>query len=283
MKAFLPARPLRLRPSFVARSALLGGVFLVLGAAIAFFGGRWVWVDEVQGILRDKEVWATGAPAMGGKVDGQEKSNQFILYSYDLKVEYRDAWGKDRSGTSSFSLLFSSLDTARPPAVRYDPKSPDQFTVSWAMDELGARWGAAGLYAFGVLALSGSLLLIGWGASRRLLDARRVAEQSDEVRLFVVSRTQQVVNGQVTGATIYRYSVPEALGGDGKTEQEIVLARGEAPLFADEGGNVMVALVSPIAKTRPVVVRRDLYPFDFTADEAREIRERMQAEGPLGG
>lgn len=295
MTTFLPERPLSLKRGFVLRFGLGSAACLAGALAIAVFAGRWVW-EEAEGIRRDDRIWETGTTAVDGSVEGQERSSHFVFYSYDLKVEYRDLKGQTHRHDSSFSSVWTEVDQHKEPVVRYDPNAPDQYALSWAIDLGGARWGSFGVSCFGLLMIVGTLGGLSWALSRQLADARRCASRSDEVLLEVVSVAPQIVNGTNTGAMIYKYRMSGSAAVAGaKTDTggvtvvdgggvvgELVLAKGSAPLFTDDEQKTMLALVSPDAPGRPMVMRTDLHPFDLTDEQKDGIQKRLDGHEPWG-
>lgn len=275
--SLLPSRPYKIRAIFTIKYVVGAGIFGIGALLLAVFGARWLWTDEVGGVLRDERLWNTGLIASGGNVSGQERSNQFILYSYDLKAEYLDVFGKPHRGECSFSMLWTSLDTSIPTSIRYNPDRPDEFVLSWAVEHTGARWGAVGLFGFGIAMFTFVLGALAYGLSRKLRDARRVAHQSDEFAIEIISRTEQIVNGTKTGAVIYRCRRPDSA--EGKGEFEAVLAKGELPLYADAAQTRLLALIPPDPPRNVWIVRGDLYPFEFPSEEVLRIRERIQSRG----
>lgn len=278
MSPILPERPLRLRTGFVLRYRL-GAIACVAGAAaIGYFGGDWA-VGDARKIAHQNELWETGAASTDVNVEGQERSNHFVFYSYDLKVDYRDAKGAIHRADATFDSLWTEVDQAKSPIVHYNPSAPDDFVLSWAIDLGGGRWGAFGVAIFGIFMLTGTLGIVGWALNGQLKNARRCAERSDEVLLNVTSVSDQIVNGTNTGAKIYRYE----LKGVGSGSGEVIMPKGAAPpLFADAEGTKIVALISPDSPTKPLIVRSDMHPFDFTAEEAAQIRERSEAQRRAG-
>lgn len=274
--SLLPPRPYKIRAIFTIKYLLGSGIFAIGALALAIYSVQWLWNDEIGGIERDKHLWNTGLIASGGSVSGQERSNQFILYSYDLKVDYFDVFGKSHRGECSFSMLWTSLDTSIPTAIRYNKDNPDEFVLSWEVDHLGARWGAVILLGVGVLMIIGTLGLLAFGLTRKLRDVRRVAQQSDEILVEVISRKDQIANGTRTGAVIYLCRRPDKEAK--KAEFECIMAKGEAPLCSDEAGTHLMALVAPNEAKSLWIMRRDFYPFDFTTEEIVNMRERIQSK-----
>jgi hypothetical protein len=48
------------------------------------------------------------------------------------------------------------------------------------------------------------------------------------------------------------------------------------PLFADSSGTSLLALVSPDAPERPVVLFSNLYPFVFPPETVKQVMQRIQ-------
>lgn len=279
MTKFLPARPLSLKKGYVLRHSL-GALGCALGAAaIFFFAGRWV-LGEAEDIQKMDRIWETGVPAQSADAEGEERSNHFIFYSYNLKVKYRDIEGKDHSAEAEFSSVWTEAKTSSPLVVRYDPKAPNDFALSWAIELGGARWASFGVSVFGLTMIVGVLGIIAWALRRQVVEAKQCAEGSDEVLLDVLSVAPQIVNGQATGATIYRY---EMRGGEPFTGELVLPAKATPPLFADKAEKQMIALISPRAARRPLLIRQDLHPFDLSYEENAAIQRRIKASWPSEG
>src|SRR5262249_36050160 len=111
---------------------------------------------------------------------------------------------------------------------------------------------------------------LAWRLLRDVRDARRCVENGEEIVLDVIGVENERNRGRLV-AVKYRYRMP-----DGGGEQEIRFAPGAPPFFVDPKGDRMLPLVSRDA-TRPVVSRRDLWPLDTPADEARALLEKTQS------
>lgn len=276
--SLLPSRPYKIRFIFIIKYLLGSGIFALAAIALALYSPYWIWTDEIGQLKRDQHVWNTGLIASSGSVGGQERSNQFILYSYDLKVSYLDVFGQPHRGECSFSLFWTQLETNAPAAIRYNPDHPDEFVLSWEVEHMGARWGAVGLLAFGMILITACLGGLAFGMSRKLRLVHRVSKQSDEILLDVLSRRDQIVNGTRTGSVLYSLKRPDIEGNAGHIEH--IMPKGEFPLFADAAEQKIFALVSPDAPKGIWIVRRDFHPFDFTTEEIVNIRERIQSASP---
>ena len=101
-------------------------------------------------------------------------------------------------------------------------------------------------------------------AFRRFTDARHCADRADEVTLQLLSTTKVLYNGRPTGALEYAFR-------HGDSTCRVVFGKGRRPLFSDASMTHLVALVSPHAPARPLVLRHDLYPFAFSQAQREAI------------
>jgi len=274
----LPPRPLRLQSSFVLGCWLKALIFFAIGAAI--LAGITLWQGgEARAILRDGEVWEHGEVAADSNVSGKERSQNFIVNSYDLKVDYTDQQGGTHHAKLEFTLLFRSVDQHSEAEVRYDPRDPSKFALAWAVDRSGSRWLSV-IFLWGILALFGALMgWLGFLQVRNWLDARAAAADSDEVGAILIS-VSEVRNqkGKPTGARNYLFRVP--LGSGREVQRTVQLKGAHSPLWTDGSRRQLVVLVAKTAPDRPIVVRSDLHPFAFSRDEAEAIRRRTETATP---
>jgi hypothetical protein len=95
---------------------------------------------NVQRLLVEKELWNTGVVADDARVGGKRRTRIAVFHDFDLDVRYRDKAGRAHAGHAKFMSVFSSPDEDAKPEVRYDPKAPARFAVSWAIDCGVGRW-----------------------------------------------------------------------------------------------------------------------------------------------
>jgi len=267
-------RPLHLRAGFVRRS-YLGAIACFLGGGAALIAYPALEISEAKDTLADAEIWKTGVPAEGLNLEGHRTTHQAILDSYDLTVDYADQQGGEHHGRVKFSTLFASVDKGSPWHVRYDPKAPDRFALSWAVDLTWARWTAFGFMTFVGVGLGLMFVAGGFLVMRRLGDARQAAVQSDEAELELEGIVQITKYRRPTGQVKYRYRVPTAAG---KTKvRELLLndKKGQKPLYADAAKTRLFALRPPRAPDRPVVLRADLYPFEVPGWDAATVAAHL--------
>lgn len=274
----LPPRPLRLQSSYVLGCWLKALIFFALGAAILV--GITIWQGgEARAILRDGEVWEHGEVAVDSNVSGKERSQNFIVNSYDLKVDYTDQQGGAHHAKLEFTLLFRSVDQRSEAEVRYDPRDPSKFALAWAVDRSGSRWLSV-IFLWGILALFAALMAwLGFLQVRNWLDARAAAADSDEIAAHLVS-VSEVRNqkGKPTGARNYLLVVP--LDGKRELQRTVQLKGTHTPLWTDGSRRQLVVLVAKKVPELPIVVRSDLHPFAFSSDEAQAIRKRTELATP---
>lgn len=276
----LPPCPLRLNASFFWRY-LLGGLALgLIGLAAAVGLGIWQY-EAITQLLDQTRVWRDGVPAVRTEVSGKETTNKVIFHTYALDVHYFDAGGAVHDAKLEFDTLATEVDQTVDPLVRYARDDPGRFALSWAMDVKTSRWVSIGfMLVAGFGLVSGCFLLLGYGALRRLTDARRCARRSDEILVRVTKATQQFVNGRHK-MTEYLYSGQTL---DGRpVAGKVLFPPNYEPLFADQAKQVMVALVPQENLKRSVVLRGDFYPFELNADEQAKVRAGIASRRPAGG
>jgi hypothetical protein len=274
----LPPRPLRLQSSFVLGCWLKALIFFALGVAILV--GITIWQGgEARAILRDGEIWDHGEVATDSNVSGKERSQNFIVNSYDLKVDYTDQKGAEHHAKLEFTLLFRSVDQHSEAEVRYDPRDPSKFALAWAVERSGSRWLSV-IFLWGILALFGALMgWLGFLQVRNWLDASAAAADSDEIAAHLIS-VSEVRNqkGKPTGARNYLFRVP--LPGGREVQRTVQLKGALSPLWTDGSRRQLVVLAAKKVPERPIVVRSDLHPFAFSSDEAQAIRQRTETAAP---
>jgi hypothetical protein len=270
----LPPRPLRLKPKFVW-SCRLGGLGLVLagiGAAIGY--GWWQW-SEIQALLEQRQIWETGVEAQDVRVEGHVTSHLIILHGYNLRVEFIDAVGVRHENKIEFSTLGVTVDQASPTVVHHLAGAPERFALSWAMDVTGGRWGAIIFMGVaGVGLIGGSFTFLGIKAWRRLADARRVANRSEEIVARVTKVVPQMYQGRHTGNE-YHFT-GECDGGRTVTGKETFAVK-HTPLHLDPERLTILALVAPEKPDRAVAVRADFHPFQLRDEDRQVVQSAIAA------
>jgi hypothetical protein len=292
--SILPARPLRLQRSFVLRSYFWGLLWLVVGLGVATAYEVWQARDAMR-ITQDQDVWAHGTPSEFGNVSGNSRSRYGIFKEYDLNVSYSDGAGATHTDHFSFSTLGGGIDDNTQPALRFDPRDPSHYAISWAVECTRSRWASVAFMAIVGALIGIAIAFIGWAMLGQLRIAQRVAKESEEVECNVVSETEQIINGRPSGNMVYRFLVPalppvpsseagyrdaavQAQTATTPVEREVVLARKKGtPIYTQRGpsGDKLLALVS---RTRPkdvVMVRHDFHPFDLTEEQKEAALARI--------
>ncbi|HEX2735613.1 MAG TPA: DUF3592 domain-containing protein [Polyangiaceae bacterium] len=254
----LPPRPFRVLTSYTLRRISVGLLYLVGGSSL----GGWLAFVEVRDALSLYSAivtWDQGQPAHGVHVSGEESSNRGFN-TYRLEVDYKTSEGAVHHAPVEFEALFASVGDDETPEVRYDAKNPERFALNWQAQMIYSR-SASILLQLGFslfLAIGGTLA--GLGSFTDLATARRAAANSTEI-LLPVSRTVRITKrGKDTGQRRYEYQVQRP---DGRiVTRSYVQERGKpGPMFADPSERSLVALVTPEAPHRPVVLGSDLSPF----------------------
>ena len=248
----VPERPLKLKSRFVI-ARWLEAVGLGVGCLAAFSGVVYSEANAIRTLLHDQHLWEQGQLSRGAGVHGRKQSGRFSN-TYDLTVTYLDAAHRRHEGRAKFYLLFGSVDPSEPADVRYDPLNPDDFVLSWAMTKVGRRWLDTSCT---LLFCSALWVLVGVFLPRQILrqlaDWKRVAARSDEVTLKLTKIVTVMKGKKDTGKRRYEFVWEKGQG-------QVTFKKGEAPLL-DPTGTALVALVSPAARDRPVVMHRGMHPF----------------------
>jgi len=279
----LPQRPLQLHRT-LPQKRILG--FLIIVVFSAAFLAITVWTGaKILRVRQDKAVFANGVPAKSFNVWGYQADITSLyvnrmtvppLHSgglwpdFVLTVEYTDAQGVVHQSERECGGPFGSVDDGPDLLVRYNPQHPDDYALSWAV-AVGGNEIAGDVFEFLFLgSLAFIFAAVGWGISQEFYDARRAAEDGEEMDLQIVSAKEQFTNGQSTGMVLYRYLVP----GEHKERQQS-LDKEKPPLMLDESSKFMLGIRSPRNGRKVVLVSHDLFPFAFTAEEEKAIRERV--------
>jgi hypothetical protein len=283
---FLPPRPLRLQPGHLKRALVQGKLVGVLSAG--FFGVAALFGGQILGIRHEQAVFANGVPAIASSVTGYtaDVTSGFVARTpvpgrdsggglwpdYVLKVEYTDAQGAGHRHDLEFFTPLGSVDQSAKILVRYDREHPEDYALSWAVAASGNRMVGV-VFEIMIFGLLGVATL--WGAYNIIhhgYDACRAAEDGEEVELQILSATDEIVENRPTGNVLYRYLVP----GEPETKaRKESLNKKESPLILDEGNRFMLGLRSLRNGGRILLVKHDLSPFVFTADEEKAVRDRL--------
>jgi hypothetical protein len=276
-EGILPARPLRLRASFVRQTWI--GVVIVATLGLAGLVGCPVWqADEARAILADEHVWTSGVPAPRARARATERSQELVFYQYDVAVTYADANGVEHEGRAKFDTLVSSVGDDWPAVVRYDPQAPDRFALGWAHELRGSRWAFLATMVLAGVGMGGFLLYSCARILRRLQAARLAATASEEVELLVTNVEEASQYGRATGLVRYYYTVATP---DGEKQREVVFNRkkGHEPLFTDASRTRVLSLRAAAALDEPIVLRSDLFPFEVSEQERLAVAAALGARG----
>ncbi len=288
-RAILPPRPFQLRSGYLKLEWGLGVLLMLLAAGalvVAVLVG-----NEYFKLRHEEAVFADGVSAVHSSVKGYRAdiTSLFILRtevpsrdpggfalcrSYVLTVNYIDGQGTTHSQDFEFSTWLGSVDERSPVLVRYDSDHPENYALSWAVAAKGHRLVGTGLQiaVFGLIGIAlfwSSWVLIHYG-----YDAKRASEDGEEVELQIVSAKELSQDDQPAENVRYRYRVVGDT--EGKTHEE-VLPKKNAPLFLDGVNRLMLGLRSPRNGGRILVMKDDLSPFSFTAEEKEGIHQRLAA------
>lgn len=278
---FLPPRPLRIQPEFVRRSYLVAAICAPIGLALVAALLWWQGV-EVRDYLRERKLLREGTKVADAEVSGRTSGKLFIWHA-DLDVAYADQAGKSHRGQQTVWYAFGDIDQKAPLEVRYDPRDPDRFAVSWTVD-LGVNRMISVALFLAIFGLCASLpLLVAWGKLRTLRLMRRSATSSDEVLLELRQVIEQIVNGSPTGQLEHRF----VLVGDEKETSLVFMRHTNAPslLFLGERHALALRCATPGSAPRAtefVLLDETLTPFDCP-DPLRDqmmVRVRSMAGSP---
>jgi len=278
----LPQRPLQLHSS-LPKKKVLGLVILAIFGTAFLALAAWTGA-RILHVRHERAIFAIGVPASDVNVSGYQADitslfinrmpvpplhSEGIWPDYVLSIEYTDAQGKVHESDREFGGPFGVVDETANPVVRYDPQHPDDYALFWAVYAGGSEIAGDAFEFLIVGFLAFIFAAAGWGITQEFYDARRAAEDGEEVDLPVISAKEQFTNGQPTGMVLYRYLVP----GEAK-ERQVTLNKMKVPLMLDDGKS-MLGIRSPRNGSRVVLVLQNLCPFTFTAEEEKGIRERL--------
>ncbi len=267
----MPMPALRVHPKFLV-SRSVGGVLLLVAAAAVALASTSIVAGMARDILEDRRVWRMGAVAESAEVQGTHKSSRFISNRYDLQVSYVDGTGEVRNARVSYGLMFGSLDVEAPVEVHFDPAAPERVALSWAQEALVSRWLEVLLVgAVMVLGFGGLLAWAGRKALQRLRDVRAAAVRPGRQLLGVLGSTDVVVNGRPTGAVRIEWASEGEAGA-------FVLEKGKQVLALSP--DTLVALRTPGAPGRPVVLHGDGYPFVLSEAQLAKLGQPEESAAP---
>lgn len=136
-------------------------------------------------------------------------------------------------------------------------------------DVVTFRWAYVAVFAVFGVGIGGAFFYLPFGFFRELRVAKACSRQATEVELTVNSAREDGQNTQykLRGRSPW-----------GELLQETFVGRTGlgGPLFLDESGTKVLALVSPDRPGQALVVRDTLLPFEFTPAEIEKIRERLE-------
>lgn len=292
----LPARPLRVPRSYVARSYRWSALVALIALALTGF----FWAFSAQGVkrvLRDRDIWERGVPARFSHVTGKSETFLVLITNHTLNVEYVDQQGTRRERAVEFSTMFGGPSSGERAMVRYDPRDPERIAVSPAVDATVRRWmDAAFWFLLGIVV--GALPAYGsWALFSRVRLARLVAEDGVEVACEVTSvddrpdsngrpspvrtfyfEVPAVAPGPLVATGTYRDAASRSTPGHPGYRDSVMIDRKDGtPLMigVKSKRNLLLALVSPRMPHKAQVIRQDLYPFEFTEAERAEIERRV--------
>jgi hypothetical protein len=222
-------------------------------------------VSLLRGVAADRALFARGAPAVEGTVGGEERSQRFVLHTYDLTLTYVDQAGVKRTAHQEIETVGGTIDDQATPEIRYDPASPDRAVCSWSLDVTPSRvaWGVLA----GLLALLGGF--VAYAGARGLREAfleRDAARDGREVRARVTEKGRDQY-GNVTFEVTAEPAPGEVL------TRKVVLNR-RSPWMLGEG--VALGLYSDQLR-RVFLVESDGQPVVLDEGQLAEARARASA------
>ncbi|WP_375767509.1 hypothetical protein NR798_38405 [Archangium gephyra] len=267
----LPPRPLPLDRTLLRERrrglvlSLVGhGVLLLLALVLVAWqlASRWS-VDT---------LWARGNP--GVLVAHEVKQNapegfEFLsaMPAYEVHVTFEDASGGLHRGTREFFYVFASLPGGARPEVRYEPSHPERFVLSW--EAVGFKPWSSLVFMLVCAGLLGGIVLWRMRALGMLLALPRLcAKDGREVLLELVS----VVELEEQVLVVYR------LPGEGPGRERRVLLDGAPYRMKVEGKAWLLALESPRAPGRYLILEETLLPFALAAVEGQTALVLAPAE-----
>jgi len=265
----LPSRPLRLdiksfkkdqRKSW--RLCIL--TFIMACGVLAFAAALG------KDLFEERDLWARGVAGKVTHISGEETATgtSFLWdHAYNLNVNYLDATGKHYSGKVKFNYMVSKLNENSPVELRYDPKSPNLFVLSWQARGGWPRWGMFTIVCAVGLALFSSIPLTRRKSRKLNALLEEVAQDGEELWVEVVNL------GYVYGVPYLTYMIPDA-GNKGKARKKQKLSA--SPLIVHrDGKDFAIALSSPQEPKNLYFIHDDLGPFTFTAEEKRRIAQTL--------
>jgi hypothetical protein len=274
MRPQLLQRPLRLHTGFVRKTYLgiAGCALFGLAMAIALPAME---LQQARELVAAAALWQTGTEAADASVDGRETSHNFILNSYHLNVTYPDDAGELHKGKLEFTSLFASIDQESPAIVKYDPRAPERFALSWMVDMKVSTWAAVALMSAIGIGIGVVMLLAARQLSRKLAGARRAAVESEEGSVPLAQVVEMRQSGRATGVMKYQYDTTDAAGKTKRREVLFNVKKQQAPLYVDQAKSKMFVLRPP-APHQPVVLRNDFYPFDVPEHDRPALLARLE-------
>jgi hypothetical protein len=265
----LPSRPLRLdTKSFNKDQRKLWSLCII---AFVMACGVFVFAAGLgKDIFQERALWTRGVIGEITHISGEETATgtSFLWdHAYDLKVTYLDDTGKQYAGKVKFNYMFSKLNENSPVELRYDPKSPNLFVLSWQARGGWPRWGMFALACAVVLALFSFIPLTIRKVGKLKTLLKKVAQDGEELWVEVVNL------GYVYGAPFLTYMIP---GADKKGKARRKQRLSVPPLIVHrDGKNFAIALRSPQEQKNLYFVPNDLEPFAFTAEEKQRIARTL--------
>jgi len=272
----LPPGPYRIANAYGRRSLTAGLIMHGVGVGFLALAVALLWA-ELPRILRDREIWrADDAVTVPAEFDGEVRSKLGLFPRYSGTVRYPKPDGAVGEGQASFTTLVE-VDTEVPIEVRFRAAEPDDFVLSWAGENVGARlWAQALLASVVGLVLPGLCFFTGW----RSLGQRRFAQALSEDGEATLARVTGIDEQRQHGRIIVRRVSVEIPTADGvRKVVEPFQPKQGLPFFVDDERTL--ALTSARFPKRAIVLRHDLWPLELVADTRRGLLEaHPQPPGP---
>lgn len=258
----LPDRPLLIDESIMKarwKRLLLLSVF-IFGVALWFTADAALQLARIRG---ERRLWATGVQGAHVVVRGDQsafsKGGVEWTYDYDLAVTWTDAAGATHDARVAFDTFWWPVKEEEV-VLRADPADPSKVVLSWQLPFL--RRAGARFVELAVAALLWFMGLVIWlRETGHMAALRLVAEDGEELRAELLQVKEY------KGTWTVRARVEASAAGPAVEWKEV----GQVPpLLLDEaGGKAGLALRSPRAPGRPVLVADGLRPFVIPGEVPR--------------
>ncbi|HEV8547601.1 MAG TPA: hypothetical protein VGQ57_01215 [Polyangiaceae bacterium] len=257
---------------------MAGAVLALAGVIACIVGYGYLALDQISGIQHDLRVWNAGGADLPATYEGTVTERQFVLKTYQLKVEFLSPNGAPQSKPLEVTTLFGGLEDAGKITVRLMPGSVDDFALNVAVGATSTRWAAvAFLVIVGIALLGGTCLFLVFSIAKQCRRVLRAARAGAPVAAELLSREHLLHQGKPTGTEVFKFKLPPSAAGGSPMDVKYQCRTKGSDVIVLAAGKAVLAVVPQNVPSNAILLLRDYYPLRLSD------AQRLQADAAVAG